>query len=42
MASYVGVWRRWTLKAAVEVEMTAAANILISSSSVIIVGRVFT
>ncbi len=37
-ASDVGVWRRWTLKAAAEVEMAAAADILFSSSSVIIVG----
>jgi hypothetical protein len=40
-ASYVGMWQRQTLKEAVEAEMVMAANILLSSSSVIIVGRIF-
>ncbi len=39
--SDVGVWRRQTLKAVVEAEMAVAANILLSSSSVIIVGGDF-
>jgi hypothetical protein len=37
-ASDVGVWWQWTLKVVVEAEMTTAANILLSSTSVIIVG----
>jgi hypothetical protein len=38
----VGVWQRRTLKAAVEAEMGVAIDTLLSSSSVIIVGWVFT
>jgi hypothetical protein len=38
MASDVGVWPQWTLKAAAEVEMEMAANILLSSSVIIVGG----
>jgi hypothetical protein len=41
-ASDVGVWQRQTLKAVAEAEMVTAANILFTSSSVIILGGVFT
>jgi hypothetical protein len=40
-ASDVGVWWRRTLKAAIEAEMAAAANIILPFSSVILVGSIF-
>jgi hypothetical protein len=40
VVSDIGVWQRQTLKAAAEAEMAMAADILLSSSSVIIVGRI--
>jgi hypothetical protein len=41
VVSYVGMWQWQTLKAAAEAKMVVAGDILLYSSSVIIVGCVF-